>query len=123
MAAAVYSCSSNESQVSTTLLWAKTKLASLKNLVPHPAARMTILRIELRAALLAEINSIYVRASWNFLDQVSSPSDSQVMDNYVQNNGNGSRRYLASRSNHGQPSWGRHPMDDSLCEIDRFLGQ
>ena len=55
MAAVVYCRSTEDSQLTTSLLWAKTKLAPLKNLGSSAVrtARMTIPRLELRAALLA----------------------------------------------------------------------
>ena len=55
MAVVVYCRSSDDSQVTTSLLWAKTKLTPLKSLGSSAirTARMTIPRLELRAALLA----------------------------------------------------------------------
>ncbi|XP_043480108.1 uncharacterized protein LOC122509872 [Leptopilina heterotoma] len=77
MAATVYSCTKN----SAHLLAAKTKLSPIKSLIPttKPNARMTIPRLELRAALLgAKLIQLQAEALGVKLHDCFAWSDSQV---------------------------------------------
>ena len=125
MAAAVYFRNSNESVVSTSLLSAKTNLAPLKNLAPttRPAARMTIPRMELRAALLAakliQFTSEHLKIP---LTQCHLWSNSQVVLHWLRSDGPTGHEFVDNYVQHIQETvpeatWHYVPTTDNPADV------